>query len=90
MPKEPLTRAKISVVRHSHRMLDYDGLVGSLKPVVDAFVSCGVLSDDSWNVTGVWDVNQKFRAKKDGQLLEILIQQLPQEYSRILKGELAF
>jgi len=77
MPKEPLLRAKISVVRHSHRMLDYDGLVGSLKPVIDALVSCEVLSDDSWSVTGPWDCTQRFRPKKDGPKLEIMIQEMP-------------
>ncbi len=76
-PIEPLSRAKISIVRHSYRMLDFDGCVGSLKPVVDAFVSCGVLHDDSWVVVGAWDVNQRFRPKKDGPLLEILIQEMP-------------
>lgn len=74
-PKVPLLRAKISIVRHSHRTLDYDGLVGSLKPVVDALVTCGVLSDDSWNVTGQWNVDQKFRPKTLGPLLEIVVQQ---------------
>ncbi len=76
-PSKPLLRAKICLVRHSHRMLDYDGLVGSLKPVVDALVSCEILKDDSWNILGKWDVDQRFRPKKDGQLLEILIQEMP-------------
>lgn len=76
-PPEPLKRASITIVRHSYRMLDYDGLVGSLKPVVDAFVSVGVLQDDAWNVLGRWNVDQKFRPKKEGPLLEVLIQELP-------------
>lgn len=75
-PKTPLSKAIISIVRHSHRTLDYDGLVGSLKPVVDALVTCGVLSDDSWKVLGKWNVDQKFRSKCDGPLLEILVQGL--------------
>ncbi len=74
-PLTPLRKAKISITRYSHRMLDYDGLVGSMKPVVDSLVSCGVLSDDSWGVTGKWDVDQKFLPKKDGQLLEIKVQE---------------
>jgi hypothetical protein len=77
LPKEPLKKAKVSINRYSYRMLDFDGLVGALKPVIDAFVSCGVLSDDSWNVLGAWDVHQVFRPKKDGPLLEILIQEMP-------------
>jgi len=54
-------------------MLDFDGLVGSIKPVVDALVTCGILSDDSYKVTGPWDVTQKFRPKKSGELLEIFV-----------------
>lgn len=71
LPVKPLLKAKVSIIRHSFRMLDYDGCVGSLKPVVDALVTCGVLSDDSWNVLGAWVVDQKFRPKKLGALLEI-------------------
>jgi hypothetical protein len=76
-PKDPLTKANITLIRHSYRYLDYDGLVGSFKPVVDALVSCGVLIDDNWGVTGKWNVDQRFRAKKEGPMLEILIQSLP-------------
>jgi len=77
IPNKPLQKANITLIRHSHRTLDYDGLVGSMKPVVDALVTCGVLSDDSWNVTGKWNVDQRFRPKSQGQLLEILIQEMP-------------
>lgn len=76
-PNAPLIRANITLIRHAHRTLDYDGLVGSMKPVVDALVTCGVLKDDSWNVLGKWNVDQKFRSLKDGPLLEILIQAMP-------------
>lgn len=74
LPDVPLTKAKIKIIRHFWRTLDYDGLVGSMKPVVDALVSARVLKDDSWNVTGAWEVDQVFRSKKDGPLLEIEIQ----------------
>jgi hypothetical protein len=75
-PRVPLERAKITLVRHSYRMLDFDGVVGSMKPVVDALVTAGVLADDSWRITGPWIVDQKFRPKKDGPLLEILIEEV--------------
>ncbi len=77
-PIEPLIKAHVSILRHSHRTLDYDGLVGSMKPVVDALVSARIIADDSWNVLGRWDVSQKFRPKKDGDLLEIIIQEMPE------------
>jgi len=72
-PKNPLETASISLTRHSYRTLDYDGLVGSMKPVVDALVSAGILKDDSWKVLGAWNVTQTFRPKKDGVMLEIFV-----------------
>ena len=71
-----LNRAEITLIRHCFRTLDYDGLVGSMKPVVDAFVSAGVLKDDSWNVLGIWNVDQKFRSKRDGVMLEVFIKEV--------------
>lgn len=79
-PKIALSRASISIVRHSHRFLDYDGLVGSMKPVVDALVTAKVLKDDTWNITGKWNVDQRFRSKKEGPLLEVFIQAKPDEF----------
>jgi hypothetical protein len=75
-PQSPLERARLVLIRHSHRMLDYDGLVGSLKPVVDALVTCGVIIDDRWNITGKWYVDQRFRPKKSGQILELLVEEI--------------
>lgn len=76
LPQTPLLKARISITRHFWRTLDYDGLVGSMKPVVDALVTAGVLSDDNWNVTGPWIVDQKFRNKKEGPLLSILVESI--------------
>lgn len=72
-PPTPLIKCKIAIIRHSHRMLDYDGLVGSMKPVVDALVDSGIMIDDTWKVTGPWVVNQEFRPKKLGPLLQIFV-----------------
>jgi len=81
IPPTPLNKASLTIIRHSDRFLDYDGLVGSMKPVVDALVSCKVLIDDKWSVLGKWNVDQRFRPKKDKKLLEILIQELPTDLS---------
>lgn len=75
-PDAPLKKAKITLIRHGHRTLDFDGCVGSCKPVVDAIVQAGILKDDSWKVLGAWVVDQQFRPKKDGPLLEILIEEI--------------
>jgi hypothetical protein len=76
LPKVPLARAKITLVRHAHRMLDFDGMVASFKPVIDALVTVGVLSDDSWKVTGKWECDQSFRKKSAGPLIEIIIEEV--------------
>ncbi len=76
LPPEPLKKARIRLVRHFYKTLDYDGLVGSMKPVVDALVTSGVLIDDSWKTLHVWDCDQVFRPKKDGPLLEIFVNEI--------------
>jgi hypothetical protein len=77
VPRRLSRELAFSITRHSHRMLDFDGLVGSLKPVVDALVTAGILEDDSWKHLGAWHVDQKFRPERQGPLLEILIFQVP-------------
>lgn len=76
LPPEPLLKARLTIVRHFYRTLDYDGLVGSLKPVVDALVSAGVLSDDTYAVTGPWLVSQEFRTKSSGPMLTICVEEI--------------
>ena len=75
-PKEPLKKARIRIVRHFYRTLDYDGLVGSFKPVVDALVDAGILKNDTWEVLGVWDCSQEFRPKSAGALLTVSIEEI--------------
>lgn len=76
LPPKPLAKARITIVRHFWRSLDYDGLVGSMKPVVDALVDAGVLIDDAYKVTGPWIVTQEFREKKAGPLLTICVEEV--------------
>jgi hypothetical protein len=75
-PPAPLERAQVAFVRHSDRMLDFDGVVGSLKPVMDALVEARIVKDDNWSIVGAWTVDQVFRPKKDGPLLEIRVMEL--------------
>ena len=74
MPPAPLAQARITIVRHFWASMDYDGVVGSMKPVVDALVSAGVIADDRWKVTGPWIIDQKFRPKKEGPLLTLRVE----------------
>jgi hypothetical protein len=76
LPRSPLTKANVRFERKSHRFLDYDNFVASLKPVMDALVDAKVLLDDSWGVTGSWDCNQSFRPKANGPKLVIDIIEL--------------
>lgn len=46
-PIKRLPFAYITLTRHSPRMCDFDGLVGSFKAVLDALVTHGVIEDDS-------------------------------------------
>lgn len=71
-PEKLLTNFKISAIRYNYRTLDYDGLVASLKPCIDALKGI-VIEDDRWSMTGQWDVRQEFRSKKEGPSLKIVI-----------------
>lgn len=73
-PEKPLEKFSIVATRKSHRMLDYDGLVASLKPCIDALKDV-VIMDDRWSCTGPWIVDQEFRSKAQGSILEITITQ---------------
>lgn len=65
LPESLLNHVHISAVRHAPRMLDYDGLVASLKPVIDGLKNL-VIEDDDWKRTGPWKVGQQFRSSKEG------------------------
>lgn len=45
-PEKPLKKCRLICVRHSSRKCDYDGLVYSFKPLVDALVKQGIIVDD--------------------------------------------
>ena len=66
-PPTPLKKFKIRIIRYSARMLDFDGLVGSMKPLVDGLRHSRIIRDDSWPMTGPWDVSQEFRPEKEGK-----------------------
>ena len=52
VPKEPLTKANLTMARISSQEPDYDGLVGSFKAVIDALVDCRVLAGDTMKIIG--------------------------------------
>jgi hypothetical protein len=64
-PKQPLKKCTITLIRFGTKYLDYDGLVGSFKPVVDGLIKSEVLFDDSYPITGPWNVDQRIVSKKE-------------------------
>lgn len=71
-PPRTLEVFDLAMTRHSYRQLDFDGCVASFKPVIDGLKDL-IIVDDSWRRTGVWRVNQEFRPKKLGPLIELWI-----------------
>lgn len=45
-PKEPLKQARLTLVRHSTRQPDFDNLVASFKPVIDALTEYQIIVND--------------------------------------------
>ncbi len=64
----PLQKCKLTFVRSSSREPDYDGLISSFKMVVDALVRSGILIDDTYTVTGKWDVSWEKGPPKKGKI----------------------
>lgn len=62
----------VAICRHSTHELDYDGLISSLKPCIDALKGI-IIQDDRYSMTGPWEAHQSFRPRKEGKMLEIMI-----------------
>jgi len=74
-PSLPLEKATITIVRNYYRFVDWDNCVASYKGIIDILVKKeGILVDDSYFVTGPWNVTQEFRCKDDGPLSWIKIE----------------
>jgi hypothetical protein len=64
---------KLKLVSHRHLFLDYDNLVGAMKPIVDGLVTAGLFINDKYTTTGQWNVDQKKIPKKQQGFVEIEI-----------------
>lgn len=51
-PKEPLTKALITIIRHSSRAPDFDGMVLSGKFLIDPLTKLGIIIDDNMEIIG--------------------------------------
>jgi hypothetical protein len=73
-PDKPLEKCTIKIERLFFRFLDFDGCVASMKPIVDGLIHSDIIKDDSYKITGPWEVFQSFRSKKDGPLIKLEVQ----------------
>lgn len=68
-PKAPLTKVKLRLIRFNYRTLDFDGLVACFKPVVDGLVESKILKNDTWKITGPWEVTQEYTPKGQERIM---------------------
>lgn len=74
-PPFPLVRAELKLIRYSSRAPDYDGLVHSFKPIVDALRKCLVIADDNMSVIGKPDYRWEKIGPKLGRV-EIVVREI--------------
>lgn len=74
-PTRPLVKYNLKITRHASRMMDFDGLVGSLKPLIDGLILAGIIKDDGWQNSGPWEIDQIFRSRKEGPQIEIFVRE---------------
>lgn len=78
-PVKPLERFQLRLTRFSSVAPDYDGLVRGFKSVVDGLKVCGVIADDRFENTGVWDCRWEKTKPKTGKI-RIEIEELNKSY----------
>jgi Holliday junction resolvase RusA-like endonuclease len=65
-PAWPLTKAKLTLTRHSSIRPDADGLVSGFKHVVDGLIEAGVIIDDNMDVIGMPTYEWKKAPQRNG------------------------
>lgn len=68
--KKPFEKARLSITRFSSRTLDFDGVVGSLKPICDGLIHAGIIRSDDWSTLGPWCVDQ-VKQKQQKLVIEV-------------------
>lgn len=68
IPDAPLKKAKLILVRRSSRPPDYDGLVSSFKPIVDALKAMKVIEDDSMKIVGAPEYRYEVAGRGKGSI----------------------
>lgn len=75
-PKKPLELARITLVRHSSNEPDYEGLVSTFKPILDALIITKVIVDDKVKNIGRPDYIWQYAPPKTG-FIEITVESIP-------------
>lgn len=73
LPEKPLERARLTLIRHSSRYMDWDNLCATWKNPVDALVSARVLEDDAWRVIGMPEIRQVVDTKLKQGFCEMIV-----------------
>lgn len=81
-PRKPLARAKLRLTRYSSRPPDYDGLVQSFKPVVDALIKTLIIADDNMEVVGKPEYNWERVPANEGKIL-IEVEEIQTEHPKL-------
>ena len=63
-PEYPLENFKLSITRHGVKCLDYDNLISSFKPYIDALTLSGIIKNDSWKYIRQINTDQKISTEK--------------------------
>lgn len=76
IPSQPLTKVKLTLRRFNYKAMDYDGLVSSFKAPVDGLVHSMILKNDTWKITGKWDVDYIFLPKDQTPYITIRVDEV--------------
>ena len=70
---KPLINPRLTLIRHSSKECDFDGLVSSFKHVIDGLTKVGMITDDKISVIGVPTYIWRKSKPKQG-MIEIFIE----------------
>lgn len=69
-----LNSAALTLIRHSFKAPDPDGLVSGFKPIIDSLVKCGVIIDDNYKIIGMPNYGWVYSPKRQGGFVSIKIE----------------
>jgi Holliday junction resolvase RusA-like endonuclease len=81
-PSTPFKKAKLTLIRASTRSPDYDGIVYSFKPVIDALKKLNIIEDDSMAHIGKPDYNWECAPRGKGYIHVVVEEIKPDSLSQ--------